>query len=399
MTVAVRPIPTASRTSHLMKGVPAMDIYSILSSKPHNPHYLNRYITFIEQCQQNNVGYEFLLENHHICPKADDMFPEYVCFKTYPWNKAALTPRQHFIAHIILWKCFYNTVSCSKALWFMSNGVWKQYSNYSKRYHILRKEISDDKKGKVVAKDRHGKFITISKKDPKWKNGELVGISAGMVTVKDKNEKVFNVSVSDPRYLLGELVHVAKGIVTVKEKNGNTFSVSTEDPRYLSGELISISFGMVAVKDKKGNKLKVSIDDLRLKTGELVGINAGMVVVKNRNGDKLRVPTDDPRLKTEELVGINAGMRCINDGKKNRKIAIDEEIPFGWKPGLLIRNNPSCWINDGKKTRKIAIGEEIPFGWKPGRAGTRTQWINDGKKSKRIKPNETIPEGWVVGRV
>jgi len=31
-----------------------MDIYKILASKPHNPHYLNRYIRFIEWCQLAN---------------------------------------------------------------------------------------------------------------------------------------------------------------------------------------------------------------------------------------------------------------------------------------------------------------------------------------------------------
>ena len=51
-----------------------MDIYSILASKPHNPHYLNRYITFITECQLKNLNYNGYTEKHHICPKAKDMF-------------------------------------------------------------------------------------------------------------------------------------------------------------------------------------------------------------------------------------------------------------------------------------------------------------------------------------
>ena len=98
-----------------------MAIYSILSSKPHNPHYLNRYITFIEQCQQKNVDYHGYVENHHICPKADDMFPEYIDFTLHPWNKAPLTPRQHIIAHQILSKTFPNIYSVIYSYWAMSN--------------------------------------------------------------------------------------------------------------------------------------------------------------------------------------------------------------------------------------------------------------------------------------
>ena len=36
----------------------SIDIYSTLSSIPHNPHYLKRYINFIEGCKQKNVDIE-----------------------------------------------------------------------------------------------------------------------------------------------------------------------------------------------------------------------------------------------------------------------------------------------------------------------------------------------------
>lgn len=138
-----------------------MDIYSILSSKPHNPHYLNRYIKFIEQCQQKNVGYECYVERHHICPKADDMFPEYVCFKTHPWNKAPLTPRQHFIAHLMLWKAFPSFYSQTFAAWNMKwkNGMEinsKIYESLKSDFRVLSSTINKDK---LTVKDQHGKFF------------------------------------------------------------------------------------------------------------------------------------------------------------------------------------------------------------------------------------------------
>jgi hypothetical protein len=76
----------------------------ILKNKPHNPHYLNRYIKFIIYCINNPQPSK--TEKHHICPKSSDLFPEFASFKKYPWNKASLTLRQHYIAHRLLWKSF-----------------------------------------------------------------------------------------------------------------------------------------------------------------------------------------------------------------------------------------------------------------------------------------------------
>ena len=90
-----------------------MDIYNILLSRPHNKFYLDRYIKFINYCSKHNseksdkqLGY---CENHHILPKAKDLFPEYKSFEQNPWNCVKLTTRQHFICHYFLYKCFGNS--------------------------------------------------------------------------------------------------------------------------------------------------------------------------------------------------------------------------------------------------------------------------------------------------
>lgn len=88
-----------------------IDIYALAASKPHNPHYLARYWKFIQECRNNNLLLEGIKEKHHILPKAKDLFPEYKSFSSNPWNKVLLTPRQHFIAHWILWKAFSGTMA------------------------------------------------------------------------------------------------------------------------------------------------------------------------------------------------------------------------------------------------------------------------------------------------
>lgn len=80
-----------------------MNLYNMLLSKKHNPHYLKRYYKFIEHCKnKSNIAGE----QHHILPKSKDLFPEYASFKEYPWNKILLSLREHYIAHLLLWKSY-----------------------------------------------------------------------------------------------------------------------------------------------------------------------------------------------------------------------------------------------------------------------------------------------------
>jgi hypothetical protein len=65
----------------------------------------------------------------------------------------------------------------------------------------------------------------------------------GMVSVKTKEGKTITVLKNDPRYVNGDLVGVTKGLFCVKDKNGNKLMVTKEDPRYISGELVFILKG------------------------------------------------------------------------------------------------------------------------------------------------------------
>ncbi len=83
-------------------------LYDILSSKPHDSFYLDRYIRFILNCIDKNsiVENNIYTEKHHIAPKSKDMFPQFKSFKENPWNLSVLTFRQHIICHILLYKVY-----------------------------------------------------------------------------------------------------------------------------------------------------------------------------------------------------------------------------------------------------------------------------------------------------
>jgi hypothetical protein len=116
-----------------------MDIYTLLSSKPHNKFQLDRYLRFIKSCENKNRSQKNeKLVKHHICPRK--LFPEYINLKENEWNCSKLTNRQHFISHIMLWKVFPYKVSMAAAAWGMLHKNGEKLN--SKIYETLMIENS-----------------------------------------------------------------------------------------------------------------------------------------------------------------------------------------------------------------------------------------------------------------
>lgn len=153
-----------------------MDIYKILSTKNHNIHYLNRYIRFISNFY-DQPPIKGGTEEHHICPKSKDLFPEYKSFKLHPWNKIILTKRQHFIAHLLLYRAFYKSKGAIYSFWRMCNNV-SPSSHRKTNYKVSSKLYEDAKKN----------FSKIHSKNIKGiKNPKASKLRKGMVSCFDLN--------------------------------------------------------------------------------------------------------------------------------------------------------------------------------------------------------------------
>lgn len=102
-----------------------------------NKHYLKRYVRFIVACIDNNksLSADTYTENHHILPRGKTFWPEYASFRKYPWNKATLTPEQHFLCHLMLAR------SLGGYMWFafnmlsMRNGYQDKRTKMSSRFY------------------------------------------------------------------------------------------------------------------------------------------------------------------------------------------------------------------------------------------------------------------------
>ena len=275
-----------------------------LRSIHHNKHYLDRYITFIRKCQSQSLTIDEYTEEHHICPKS--MFPHFIKLKKFPWNGINLTARQHFLAHIMLWKAYGNR-EMTLTVYFMKNvGNHKinsrLYERFKKKRSVYIGQYSGTaNKNKVPVIDTDGTVYKITKEE--FETGNFKAQHSGTVMVTDGNI-VFRVSCDDPRFASGELVGHTKGKTFAVDKDGNRFYVSKTDPRF----------------------------------------------------------------NTNELKGNNAGTITINNGKINQRIAPTDPIPKGWYLGMFKKTTPkgSFWITNGIETKMIH--GSIPEGWKKGRS-------------------------------
>lgn len=175
--------------------------------------------------------------------------------------------------------------------------------------------------GSVYVKDKQGDVLCVLKDDPRYLSKQLVGVTAGTIVVKDQNGNTMRVSLDDPRYKSGQLKHITKGLIVVKDKEGKTLYVSIDDPRYLSGQLVHNTKGMISVKDKEGNTFKVHKTDPRWLSGQLVGVAKGNILQGHQLGQK----------------NSQYGTIWVTNGKQNKKIKKDNNIPQGWRRGRKLK--------------------------------------------------------------
>lgn len=128
-----------------------------------NTHYVKRYIKFIEHLKVRVLNDDEIVHKHHILPKAKDMFPEYKNFLLNPWNCVLLTPREHFIAHMILCKAFSGS---SQTLAFF-NMTRKFSIKSSKMYDVIKNDFIHVMKDINKEKSRCEKISCSLKGKPK----------------------------------------------------------------------------------------------------------------------------------------------------------------------------------------------------------------------------------------
>lgn len=218
-----------------------MNIYKILESKQHNKHYLNRYVKFISNYfhQQKQKG---ITERHHICPKANDLFPEYSCFKQNPWNSIHLTKRQHFIAHYLLSKCYTEIQSQQYAFLAMCNKQSKK-DHTIRDYRVISRTYEN-------CKNR----IDYSKRKPPKQRKPF-----------DQNLQCFDqngnlTQIPSSKYNKNIHTHSNKNYINIRNESGEIIRVSRKE--FEEKKLKGMQNGTTCVINSiTGEKLRISVEE------------------------------------------------------------------------------------------------------------------------------------------
>ena len=148
--------------------------YSIFLSNKYSKYYYNIITNALQadrkKLPKTNKNFVYY-ESHHVIPKS--VKPEFKDWKLNPWNKVLLTPKEHFICHLLLTKMLSGKDKNKMvyALWGMTNQASKYQgdrfkSNLYAAYKIkMQQSLTSDRKGKSYV-ERYGeeKAIEIRKK-------------------------------------------------------------------------------------------------------------------------------------------------------------------------------------------------------------------------------------------
>lgn len=358
-----------------------LDIREILKSKPHNPHHLNRYIKFIEYCK--NQEFSGYTENHHICPKAKDLFPEH---KDESWNYVTLSARHHTLAHIMLWKVYGGSQTTALHYFLNIQNLDMHYGKrvipkaYISRYASkIREENNKARKGTAVYKNTNGDRFLLHRDDPLIQSQDLVGILSGHKMSEESKEKMRGDRVTTLFY---------KGSLETK-------SIKTNDPEYQKNLDSHLSLGWKLERSEE-NKIEIKTKRYESVSKAMSGVTAMYYPSGTYYG---KIPKDSPIVKELGLIHIrsekqsetalraaksareaNIGSTIWNNGIEERKFHSKPENSQ-WKEGRLPRSA------EHKENQKSAVSAKI--------GGSKT--YNDGVRNYRIQPGDYINPEWKTG--
>lgn len=116
-------------------------------------HFFNKYLKFIHYCQNTNKNQ--YTEKHHIIPRS-------MGGSDHSDNLILLTGREHFIAHVLLWKSYRNEQT-NFALWSMKMKKERNFSLFSKTYEQLKIEHSLFQSERMKQNNPMNNFLTRKK--------------------------------------------------------------------------------------------------------------------------------------------------------------------------------------------------------------------------------------------
>jgi len=144
-----------------------------------------------------------------------------------------------------------------------------------------------------------------------------------------------------------KIIEKLKNKIAVKDANGNTFQINANDPRYVNGELVGVRYGSIhsrtTLKKMKGYimcKHKITGDVIRLHSGSKEWLSGNYVGVKTgikqtnikvpyieiSTGKQVNLAINDKRRLLPLFVSINKGKTKSIESRKKMSLASRKNI-------------------------------------------------------------------------
>lgn len=176
-------------------------------------------INYFNYCLEHKTNKtKYKTEMHHILPKS--IFPQYMNFDLYPWNKVNLTYSDHIYAHYLIAKAMPSHYQLFRACFLMCN---RQPTFKNGKFHIDReiyqniyeeyiKILSNKNKGRVTVKTENG-YERINLEEFRNNKNKYETFTDGKICVLNKltNKKEW---IDVQNYNKDIYVHHLKGKVT-----------------------------------------------------------------------------------------------------------------------------------------------------------------------------------------
>lgn len=332
---------------------------------------------FIEQCHKNPTDAQYI-EEHHICPKANDMFPEYTSFRAFPWNKIKLSFEQHVLAHLLLWKAYGGSQAyCMHYMINVAGDKKKIPGKFIRQYAAkLKTETRHARKGFSTYKDSSGTKHFLHRDDPKIKELNLVGNNAGLTMTEDSRERMRIAKDAHRKITLHFMTYERTLYITDPEFAiliDYGWTPYTQQERHEESKLTRLTAHRKATQ----GKFQFSLPD-----GTFYGF----------------LDIDDPKINELSLI---------------KPIRSEKQIAQAQAQALANASNKEMQMRKGKtmSTRKWFHDPvngvnrrllECPIGWKDGRAESsesnkgKETW-NDGIRNYMIRDRSEVQSNWTRG--
>lgn len=416
-------------------------IYEFALPKAKNLHYLRRYLNFIERCKiANEINPPNYVENHHILPKAKDLFPEYSDNKQkYKWNSVNLSFRQHLIAHVMLWKIFGDSQTLALK-WMLSENTNEDFESKRKipsslklRYlEQVRIEWISNISGKSHYYDEDGNAHLLESNDPKILEFNLV--TSIWYNDGNKSYRIPRNEEPESHWVPGRLIEFSDEVLKMYSEKAvgstgyndgiNNFFVSVgnePESHWVKGILVNEEKHQASLQ-KRSKRFANSkwynngVRNFNVADGDLPDPDWAEGKICNFTEEGL-----------ERLSKKAAGSQYYNDGVCNFKIDAGIEPDPSWLKGMIIdseaqaRNSEfnrkkftgSQFWNDGVKNHLVFVGQEPEAHWIKGMVTNTAQLerakefgkrrmagckvYNDGIRAYKIQAGCKPEPHWVEG--